>query len=308
MVLGAGAAGLTTALCLAEAGTPVRLIADRPPERTTSAVAGALWGPYIAEDVRVLSWGLHSLGEFRALSEDARSGVRLARGLEAAASYQPPPDWVRGMDGFAHVPRVLLPAGFVSGWRYTAPIIDMPVYLRYLVGRLAALGVRVELVPALGSLDAVAELGDVVVNCAGLGARELVPDPSLCPVQGQLVVVENPGVDEFFSDYPGCDQPTYVLPQDDRVVLGGSVRTGVESTDPDPTICAEIRARCAAIVPELATARIVEHRVGLRPVRPTVRLERVVHRGATIVHNYGHGGSGITVSWGCAAVVLDLLG
>src|SRR5690349_21808811 len=119
VVLGAGASGLTTALCLAEAGVPVRVVADRPPERTTSAVAGALWGPYFVDDVRVLTWGLHSLGVFRSLADDDRSGVRLVRGLEAATTYEPPPDWVRAMDGFAHVPRVLLPAGFVSGWCYT---------------------------------------------------------------------------------------------------------------------------------------------------------------------------------------------
>ncbi|SHN47418.1 D-amino-acid:oxygen oxidoreductase [Cryptosporangium aurantiacum] len=308
MVLGAGASGLTTALCLVEAGVPVRLVADRPPARTTSAVAGALWGPYVVDDERVVGWGFYSLTMFRALAADARSGVRLARGLEAAATYEAPPSWVRAMEDFAFVARVQLPPGFVSGWQYTAPLIDMPVYLGYLGERLAGYGVRMELIEPVGSLDAVAGLGDVVVNCAGLGARELVPDPELYPVQGQLVVVENPGVEEFFSDYPESETPTYVLPQGDKVVLGGSIRQNIESAEPDPAIGAEIRARCAAVVPSLATARVVAHRVGLRPVRPRVRLERVVHKGATIVHNYGHGGSGITVSWGCAAEVRDLLG
>lgn len=44
------------------------------------------------------------------------------------------------------------------------------------------------------------------------------------------------------------------------------------------------------------------HRVGLRPARdPGVRVEReVTARGGVLVHNYGHGGAGVTVAWGCA--------
>ncbi|HEY2792992.1 MAG TPA: FAD-dependent oxidoreductase, partial [Micromonosporaceae bacterium] len=63
---------------------------------------------------------------------------------------------------------------------------------------------------------------------------------------------------------------------------------------------AGIVARCAAIDPRLASARVLEHRVGLRPSRPSVRLEAVAQNGRTVIHNYGHGGSGVTLSWGCA--------
>jgi D-amino-acid oxidase len=39
--------------------------------------------------------------------------------------------------------------------------------------------------------------------------------------------------------------------------------------------------------------------VGLRPGRTAVRLERM----GNIIHNYGHGGGGYTVAWGCASEV-----
>jgi D-amino-acid oxidase len=40
--------------------------------------------------------------------------------------------------------------------------------------------------------------------------------------------------------------------------------------------------------------------VGIRPGRPRVRLERVDSGSRAIVHNYGHAGNGVMLSWGCA--------
>lgn len=54
--------------------------------------------------------------------------------------------------------------------------------------------------------------------------------------------------------------------------------------------------------------RIREIRRGTRPLRRAVRLERETIDGRTVVHNYGHGGAGFTVSWACAERVAELLG
>jgi D-amino-acid oxidase len=142
----------------------------------------------------------------------------------------------------------------------------------------------------------------IVVNCTGLGARELVPDPALRPVRGQLVIVENPGVRGWVvSTDPAAGTTTYVFPQPDRLVLGGTTDEDDWSLTPDPAVAAEIVQRCAALRPEIAGARVLDHRVGLRPVRDAVRLERhVLPDGRVLVHNYGHGGAGVTVAWGCA--------
>jgi D-amino-acid oxidase len=152
------------------------------------------------------------------------------------------------------------------------------------------------------SLDEAGRDAPFVVNCTGLGARELVPDPDVRPVQGELVVVENPGIDEWFvAADAGASESTYVLPQPYGVVLGGTARDGVWDQTPDPATAAAIVRRCAAVHPELAEAPVLEHRVGLRPSRSVVRIE--VERlpgGALCVHNYGHGGAGVTVAWGCA--------
>jgi D-amino-acid oxidase len=173
----------------------------------------------------------------------------------------------------------------------------MPVYLGYLRRRAEAAGVTITR-GRIGSLDGVD--APVVVNCTGVGARELAADPSLVPVRGQVVIVANPGVTEFFVSE--ADPPVYWFPQGDRLLLGGTAQTGDENTAPDPATAAAIVARCAEVDKRIAAAPVLEHRVGLRPTRPTVRLER----DGRVIHNYGHGGAGVTLSWGCAREVVAL--
>ncbi|MDH6624374.1 glycine/D-amino acid oxidase-like deaminating enzyme [Streptomyces sp. LBL] len=65
--------------------------------------------------------------------------------------------------------------------------------------------------------------------------------------------------------------------------------------------------RCASIRPELAKARVVAHRVGTRLSRPEVRVEAEDHgTRITVLHNYGHSGSGVTLSWGCAREIVGM--
>jgi D-amino-acid oxidase len=115
------------------------------------------------------------------------------------------------------------------------------------------------------------------------------------------VVVENPGIDEWFSEDTGMSpELTHWCPHGDALVLGGQAVPNDWSTQADPVVADAIIERCAAIQPILATARVLEHRVGFRPTRPVVRLEADRIGQSTIVHCYGHGGAGMTLSWGCA--------
>jgi len=48
--------------------------------------------------------------------------------------------------------------------------------------------------------------------------------------------------------------------------------------------------------------------VGLRPSRKEVRLEiESLSSGRWAIHNYGHGGAGVTLSWGCADEVTRIV-
>ncbi len=306
MVVGAGVVGLTTAISLAEAGLSTRVVAAEPPSVVTSVAAGAIWGPVrCGPDDRCYAWARTGLQVLGALADEPSAGVHQAHGTEVAQTAASPPAWAHLLPDLRLLAAAELPAGFSSGWAYTAPAVSMPVYLEYLLSRYAGLGGSVEYatVPSLASVDA-----PVVVNCTGIGARSLVPDESVVPVRGQIVVVENPGISEFYIDHGAEDTPDYVyaFPHGDVVILGGTAEEGASDWAPRPEVSARIMRDCAAAFPALLGARVVTERVGLRPCRPEVRLEAEALSGGRVLwHNYGHGGAGVTLSWGCAGELTD---
>lgn len=306
LVIGAGVSGLSTAISLLESGLEVTVRAADPPHRTTSAVAGALWGPHlVGTDERVSRWAGVTLDRLRRLAGDPATGVREISGRTASiAGRAERPEFTRGAGPLTPCDPAELPAGYATGWRYSAPVIAMPVYLDYLVDVFLRAGGQLNFGRPFASLAEAADssAATVIVNCAGIGARELVPDPRLIPVRGQIVVVANPGVTEFFvGERDQSDNVSYFFPHGAVAVLGGTQQPGNASTQPDPATAERIVRDCAAVDPRLASAPILAHRVGLRPVRPHVRLEvQAIDGGRLAVHNYGHGGAGVTLSWGCA--------
>ena len=298
VIVGAGVSGLTTAVRLAEAGLRVTIVAAGTDDATTSYAAGATWSPYLVEWTdRVRAWSYATLAMLRELAARDGTGIVLRAGTEASPLPVGPPEWHDRLDGFRMLGPDELPDGLAAGWRYVAPVADMPAYLRYLRRRAETAGATVE-IRRIGTLSEVS--APVVVNCAGIGARDLTGDADLRPVRGLIVVAENPGLTEFFV--AETDPPVYFFPQGDLVVLGGTAQDAGD-TAPDADVARTIVARCARVEPRLRGARIVGHRVGLRPVRPRIRLER----DAGVVHNYGHGGAGVTLSWGCANEVARLI-
>jgi D-amino-acid oxidase len=75
----------------------------------------------------------------------------------------------------------------------------------------------------------------------------------------------------------------------------------------NPQTAQEILEKCRLLEPALSQAAILGHAVGLRPGRREVRLElEWLAGGRAVIHNYGHGGAGFTLSWGCAREVVEL--
>jgi D-amino-acid oxidase len=299
-VIGAGVSGLTTGICLAEAGHGVTIRTAEPPERTTSVAAGAIWGPVMTGPPdRALGWAKTSLETLSALADAPGTGVTMATGMEVTRTEPTLPFWSGLLGGLRLCQPAELPAGFAGGWHYTAPLASMPVYLGYLRARLERAGGVIE----LGEVAGFGGTGTaVVVNCTGVAARDIVPDPEVHPVRGQVVIAENPGIEEFLIARGGPPDTTYMFPHGDTIVLGGTVEYDEEELTPKPGIAERIVADCARLDPRLLGARIIGHRVGLRPYRPQVRLDREeLPDGTVLWHNYGHGGAGISLSWGCAA-------
>lgn len=295
IVVGAGVIGLTCAVRLLEAGVRVDVVARDLPRETTSAVAAAIWYPYRAlPQDRVAAWARTSYAVFDALADtDPECGVRMLPGTEVLAGRQVDPWWSAGVPSLRYTDDV--PAGWASGWSFTTPVADMSVYLAWLAERVELLGGTITRLN-LAALPTAA----LVVNCSGLGARLLGTDRTVVPVRGQVVVVEQFGLDRWWLDSLG---PTYVVPRERDVVVGGTDIEGDWSRTPSPETATQILARGARLVPELRHARVLQHKVGLRPVRPAVRLERV----GDVVHCYGHGGAGVTLSWGVADEVVALV-
>ena len=303
IVVGSGVIGLTTAVVLAESGRRVRVWSREPAVSTTSAVAGALWWPYrIEPEALVGDWALTTLRVYEELAASpGETGVRLVAGVHRGERFAALGPWARRLGDAAEVP---------DGLRVTLPLLDMPVHLGWLERRLAASGGVIER-RTVKSFDEAAAEAPAVVNCTGLGARELVPDAGVRAVRGQLTVVENPGIDEWFTHAdPASSATTYFFPQPGGLVLGGTAEPDDPRTEPDPRTAEEIVARCARIRPGIAGARIIGHRVGLRPARDAgVRIEaEPLPGGGRLVHNYGHGGAGVTVAWGCAREAARLVG
>lgn len=300
-VVGAGIIGLTSAVRLAEAGYQVDVLARELPLETTSAVAGGLWLPYLAEPVEdVARWARTTFAQFAGqVGDDVGVVMRPGHLLGHPAV----PAWAAGLESLLGLTGSVRPAtGHEEGWRLRVPLVDVGRYLPYLVARLAAAGGTLTRL----ALTALPRRG-VVVNCSGIAGRALAGDPAVRPVRGQVLRMSDPGIAEWWSEDLPDGTPVYVLPHGRHLVVGGSAQADDWSTTPDPAQADEILRRATRLVPQLASARVLGHRVGLRPLRPVVRLEAEPGPDGVTVHCYGHGGSGITLSWGCADDVRELV-
>ena len=311
VVVGAGVSGLTSAICLVEAGRPVRVWAAAMPQQTTSKVAGAVWAPPRPADraPETLGWIEHSLQMFRELADDPASGVRMA---PAVAVSELTAAEAMSAASAALIPDLRsaapdeLPDGFDTGFRATLPMIDMPQYLDYLARRLAAAGCEIEEHP-VQSLAEAADSAPTVVNCAGLAAGRLTGDATVRPLFGQHVILTNPGLQQMFIEINSGPEWTCYFPHPQRVVCGGISISDRWDLTPDPEVTERILQRCRQIEPRLGDSEVIDVITGLRPERPSVRLEAERLGSARCIHNYGHGGNGVTLSWGCARDVLSLV-
>jgi D-amino-acid oxidase len=121
-------------------------------------------------------------------------------------------------------------------------------------------------------------------------------------------MMTNPGLDELLMELTCESEWVSYFPHRDRVVCGGIRLPDRWDRTPDPAVTDRIVARCRRVQPRLRDAEIIEVVTGLRPDRPAVRVEAEPLGSGLCVHNYGHGGNGVSLSWGCAREAAELAG
>jgi D-amino-acid oxidase len=296
---------------LLEHGARVTLITGEPPGSTTSAAAGAVWFPYrVRPNERTGPWGALGYRRFEQLAREGEAPITM---VELTTLYgealTEDPWWLASVPGNAtRAARAgELPDGYADGRVVRVPCMEAPAYLDWLARRVRELGGEVE-TRRLDSLAAADPEADAVVNCCGVEARRLAGDDDVRPVRGQVAYVRPRRPTRFLIDEHSPNALAYVLPRPDVTVLGGTAEEGDWHPDPRPETTRDILARTRKLDPGLADAEYVGAGVGLRPARSEVRLEaETLPDGRPLVHDYGHGGSGFTLSWGCAEEVAELV-
>jgi D-amino-acid oxidase len=312
-IIGAGVSGLTTAVVFAEQGWRTAIFAAETGRATNSAAAAAIWYPYdTAADDDVIAWALSTYHELVELSRRPQTGVSIIelRTFSRTGEIQMPA-WAAGLGGRHLQPNELSApsspqsrAPFTSGFALTVPVMDTTRYLDYLEQLLLEAGGSITGNFVFDHLDEVDREFDLVINCAGIGARTLVPDRDLEPHRGQVAVVP-----KFELPYAiVCDDPPlmYAIPRTNDCVFGGTNDLS-GNREPDPATTSRIVSECSRVL-NISEPAVIAERVGLRPFRKGgVCLRREgLHAGRAVIHNYGHGGSGFTLSWGCARNVFEL--
>jgi len=303
LVIGAGVNGISSGIRLLEDGWNVTIWASEFSPNTTSDIAAALWYPFLSAPVEKTDiWGSNTYGVLKELSDQNGTGISMTQTYEYFRESQPDPSWKDFVDNFQRT-NDNLPSDYVEAFSFVTPIIEMPIYLEWLMQRYTFLGGK-SVMKTIPSLDDALSISDTVINCTGLSSGKLLDDDQVYPVRGQIIRVKAP-LTEMHLDQQ-IETLAYIVPRSNDVVLGGVAQQGNWSLDKDAEDHDFILDKCRKIIPKLGDAEVIEDLVGLRPGRTEVRLEREENSGKFLIHNYGHGGSGVTLSWGCADEVVEL--
>jgi D-amino-acid oxidase len=336
-IVGAGVSGLTCGVVLAERGNRTTIFAKEIGQQTTSGAAAALWFPYDVEPAdKAIPWALETFRILVDVARNSESGVSMIELRQFSRTRELQiPDWAiplgarplafsvissgveNGAAGEGATStgrpeaerkgreRITSFESFKSGFSLNVALMDTTIYLDYLANRFLKAGGQITKDVRFERLEDVDPNFDLVINCAGIGARELVHDADLEPHRGQVAIV--PRIKDLPYAVVCDDAPLmYAIPRRNDCVFGGTNELSDDLAANSATT-ARIVAECSRAL-KIEKPSVLAERVGLRPFRKSgVRVGRDrLSDGRTMIHNYGHGGSGFTLSWGCAKAVFQL--
>jgi len=256
-VIGCGSVGLTCARQLQRRGFDVTIYAAAVPPNVTSNMSLAGFTPasgLVENDRRTPEWD----AQYRRAADIAYRQLQLLAGPHFGVSW---------LDNYSLVDEVSAPqtangersnlnAGLTVGREIFGPgehpfptkyairspqiRIEPSIYLENLMRDFTLFGGRI-IVRKFDTPRDLAALGEpIVMNCTGLGARDLFADQELVPLKGQLTVLV-PQADVNYHTNGGVRdaQPRpgglgiHMMARSDGIVLGGTSQRGVWTLDPD---------------------------------------------------------------------------
>src|SRR5262249_3840990 len=311
VIVGAGISGLTCGVVFAERGYETAIFAKAVGQQTTSGAAAALWFPYDVDPTdKVIPWALQTRRALIDLTHVPNSGVSMIELRQFSRSEQIEiPAWAISLGARHIIPREGEGSlkSLKCGFSLDVPLMDTTIYLDYLANRFLKADGEITENVRFEKLEDVDSKFDLVINCSGIGARELVPDGDLESHRGQVAIVSR--IKDLLYAVVCDDSPLmYAIPRRHDCVFGGTNQHSDDLAVHSATTT-RVVAECSRAL-KIDRPNILAERVGLRPFRKSgVRVERDRLRdGRTVIHNYGHGGSGFTLSWGCAENVFGMTG
>lgn len=316
-VVGAGVIGLAAAVRLLESrggDLAVTVIAEKFHPNVTSNGAGGLVYPDVAEEDGRLLATMKYLAGLQAPHVTSEAGVDLRPFFLYFPTQQERPWWADVVTEFEMLARTelgrrgLSPGPHEMVFSFKSYVIEPKKYLPWLMSRFQKLGGNFQ----QRRVETIQELQgeySLVVNCTGLGARDLARDLDVHPVRGQIVAVKAPlafmqNVAVHVWDPVEGEHLTYIIPHSEVTLLGGTRNHGNWSQVPDPQQGDHIYKQCVQLAPALEGSEVVQTWACLRPMRSVVRLELDLTLPLLpVVHCYGHGGRGYILHWGCALEV-----
>ncbi len=305
-IVGAGISGMLTAWLLSEKGYDITIFATAFSPNITSNKAAAFWFPYhIRNDKRGINWCRTSYQYYQSFTGNTETGISMRQLKKALRNgmEEEEPIWVEFMPAGSYriCPDQELEPGVVKAYDITVPLIETQIFLPWLQQQLLKRGVQF-LERDIKKFDDLIREYDIVINCSALGARKLCNDESIIPVRGQVALLEPIAGMAIYLDN---EKLLYVVPRKDAIIVGGTYEAGIEEELTEPATIDRILFNAFEVLPQLKNQRIIGSWAGLRPYRAEVRVER--EPGTNIIHNYGHGGSGFTLAFGCAKTVRKLV-
>lgn len=304
-IVGAGISGLSCAYFLSDKDYDITIFAKAFSPDITSNRAAAFWFPYhIRNDKRGINWARKSYNFYKGIADDIVTGISIKPLIKVLRenTVEEEPVWMEFIpEGTCKkLSKENLAAGVDVAYEILVPLIETQIFLPYLQNILAQKNVSFEK-KLIESFDALSSF-DIIINCSGLGARTLCNDETIYPVRGQVALIKTDITRPIYLDN---EMPLYLVPRKDAMIVGGTYEENIFEETTEPTTIEHLLNVAYGVFPELKQQKVIGSWAGLRPYRNEVRLEQ--EAGTNIIHNYGHGGSGFTLAFGCAEEVMQLV-